>query len=86
MKENVEKSLQTRRKNQLKECKAKGLKAKQLRLEKGLTMAEVTNCLGITLQSLISKEKKEQPWQWEEVKKLITLYNIKSIKELLEIF
>lgn len=61
-------------------------RAKARRLKLGLRALDVADYLGITIQSFIGKEKGEQPWRWGEIKKLIKLYDIKSIDELLRIF
>lgn len=52
----------------------------------GLRALDVAEYLGITIQSFIGKEKGEQPWKWSDVKKLIKLYKIETIEELLKTF
>jgi len=61
-------------------------RAKARRLKLGLRLVDVAEYLGVTVQSFIGKEKGEQPWQWAEVKRLIDLYQIKTIEELRKIF
>lgn len=60
--------------------------AKRRRLKMGLRLIDVADYLGISFQSLISKEKGEQSWKWAEIKKLIKLYHIETIEELLKLF
>lgn len=61
-------------------------RAKARRLKMGLRLIDVADYLGISFQSLTSKETGEQPWKWAEIKKLIELYHIETIKELLNLF
>ena len=61
-------------------------RAKAKRLKMGLQLIAVADYLGISFQSLNSKEAGKQPWKWAEIKKLIELYHIETIDELLKTF
>ena len=61
-------------------------RAKAKRLKMGLRLIDVADYLGISFQSLTSKETGEQPWKWCEIVKLIKLYRIETIDELLKTF
>jgi len=61
-------------------------RAKARRLKMGLRLIDVADYLGISFQSLTSKETGEQPWKWVEIVKLIKLYRIETIDELLRTF
>ena len=61
-------------------------RAKARRLKMGLRLIDVANYLGISFQSLTFKETGEQPWKWCEIVKLIKLYRIETIDELLKTF
>lgn len=82
----MQRGYETKRKNQIKQSKKNKQTAKLKRLKLGLKAVDVAEYLGITIQSFIGKEKGEQPWRWGEIKKLIKLYDIKSIDELLRTF
>lgn len=61
-------------------------RAKARRLKLGLRALDVADYLEMTVQSFIGKEKGEQPWRWSDVKKLIKLYKIETIEDLLKTF
>ena len=61
-------------------------RAKAKRLKMGLRLIDVADYLGISFQSLTSKETGEQPWKWCEVQRFIFLYEIKTTEELLKLF
>lgn len=82
----MQRGYETKRKNQIKQSRKNKQTAKLKRLKLGLKASDVAEYLGITIQSFIGKEKGEQPWRWSDVKKLIKLYDIKTIEELLKTF
>ena len=61
-------------------------RAKKRRLKMGLRLIDVAEYLGISFQSLTSKETGEQPWKWAEVQRFIFLSDIKTTEELLKLF